>query len=203
MTGPGLIRRVVVPAVMAAVAVWCALRWNPAMAVAVWSGLAAGLCGIGAVLLARQPVGMATASGQVGAGFLRWGYRVGRGKLPGIVLVSWLIWSVLGAAVIGMTAFRAEPRTPWMILSWAIDGMALLYLVGVALINPRRAGALLVPLAVVLGMIAGSALLWRTGTESAQEKALLIGGAPIPVLALGYALMMGAMMLGGRKGGWK
>jgi hypothetical protein len=39
--------------------------------------------------------------------------------------------------------------------------------------------------------------------ESAHETALLIGGAPIPFLAAGYGLMMGALMLGGRKSGWK
>ncbi len=199
-----MIRRIIVLAVMAAVAVWCALHWSPPVALAVWCGLTLALCGIGAVLLSRQPVGIATPTGQIGAALLRWGYKVGRGRLPPVVLVSWLVWTVLGAAAIGFTAFRGEPRTPWMILAWGIDGLALLFLAGVLITNTARTrGALLIPTAVVLGMIGGSALLWMRGTASAQEKALLIGGAPIPVLAAGYALMLGAMMLGGRKGGWK
>ena len=199
-----MIRRIVVSAVMAAIAVWCALQWTPALAVAVWSGLAAALCGLGALLLARQPVGIATASGQVGAAFLRWGYKVGRGRLPPVVLVSWLVWTALGAAVIALTVFRAEPLTRLMILAWTLDGLVLLYLIGRTATNsPRTRGAMLIPIAAVLAMIGGSAILWRAGTESAHQTALLIGGAPLPLLAACYALLMGAMMLGGRKGGWK
>jgi|KBSMisStaDraftv2_1062788.scaffolds.fasta_scaffold152257_3 hypothetical protein len=199
-----MLRRLAVTVAMAALAVWCALRWGLPLGFAVWSGLVAALCGFGALLLSRQPVGVATASGQLGAAILRWGYKVGRGQLPGIVVVSWLIWVALGAAVMAVTLFRAEALTPWMILAWTIDGLALIYLIGVMTTRSGRTRiALLTPLLAVLGMIGLSGALWRAGTESARETALLIGGAPIPLLAAGYGLMMAAMMLGGRKGGWK
>jgi len=199
-----MLRRLAVTVAMAALAVWCALRWGLPLGFAVWSGLVAVLCGFGALLLSRQPVGVATASGQLGAAILRWGYKVGRGQLPGIVVVSWLIWVALGAAVMAVTLFRAEALTPWMILAWTIDGLALIYLIGVMTTRSGRTRiALLTPLLAVLGMIGLSGALWRAGTESARETALLIGGAPIPLLATGYGLMMAAMMLGGRKGGWK
>jgi hypothetical protein len=199
-----MLRRLAVTVAMAALAVWCALRWGLPLGFAVWSGLVAVLCGFGALLLSRQPVGVATASGQLGAAILRWGYKVGRGQLPGIVVVSWLIWVALGAAVMAVTLFRAEALTPWMILAWTIDGLALIYLIGVMTTRSGRTRiALLTPLLAVLGMIGLSGALWRAGTESARETALLIGGAPIPLLAAGYGLMMAAMMLGGRKGGWK
>ena len=199
-----MLRRLAVTVAMAALAVWCALRWGLPLGFAVWSGLVAALCGFGALLLSRQPVGVATASGQLGAAILRWGYKVGRGQLPGIVVVSWLIWVALGAAVMAVTLFRAEALTPWMILAWTIDGLALIYLIGVMTTRSGRTRiALLTPLLAVLGMIGLSGALWRAGTESARETALLIGGAPIPLLAAGHGLMMAAMMLGGRKGGWK
>jgi hypothetical protein len=199
-----MIRRFAVTVVMAAIAVWCVLRWGLPRGLAVWSGVVAVLCGLGALLLSRQPVGVATASGQLGAAVLRWGYKVGRGQLPGIAVVSWLIWTALGVAVMALTVFRAEPLTRWMILAWTIDGLALIYLIGVmATRTGRTLGALLMPLLTVLGMIGISGALWFAGTESARENALLIGGAPIPILAAGYGLMMAAMMLGGRKGGWK
>ena len=199
-----MIRRLTVTVAMAAIAVWCALHWGLPMGLAVWSGVAAALCGLGALLLSRQPVGFATASGQLGAAVLRWGYKVGRGQLPGIVVVSWLIWVALGAAVMALTIFRTEGLTPWMILAWTIDGVALIYLIGVmATRSGRTRSALLIPLSAVLGMIGVSGALWQRGTESARETALLLGGAPIPLLAAGYGLMMAAMMLGGRKGGWK
>ena len=199
-----MLRRLAVTVAMAALAVWCALRWGLSLGFAVWSGLVAVLCGFGALLLSRQPVGVATASGQLGAAILRWGYKVGRGQLPGIVVVSWLIWVALGAAVMAVTLFRAEALTPWMILAWTIDGLALIYLIGVMTTRSGRTRiALLTPLLAVLGMIGLSGALWRAGTESARETALLIGGAPIPLLAAGYGLMMAAIMLGGRKGGWK
>ena len=199
-----MLRRLAVTVAMAALAVWCALRWGLPLGFAVWSGLVAVLCGFGALLLSRQPVGVATASGQLGAAILRWGYKVGRGQLPGIVVVSWLIWVALGAAVMAVTLFRAEALTPWMILAWTIDGLALIYLIGVMTTRSGRTRiALLTPLLAVLGMIGLSGALWRAGTESARETALLIGGAPIRLLAAGYGLMMAAIMLGGRKGGWK
>jgi hypothetical protein len=78
-----MIRRFAVTTVMAAIAVWCAVRWGLPLGLAVWSGVVAVLCGFGALLLSRQPVGTATASGQLGAAVLRWGYKVGRGQLPG------------------------------------------------------------------------------------------------------------------------
>jgi len=85
-----------------------------------------------------------------------------------------------------------------------MDGLVLIYLIGVMTTRSGRTrGALLMPLLAVLGMAGVSGALWRAGTESARETALLIGGAPIPLLAAGYGLMMAAMMLGGRKGGWK
>lgn len=199
-----LIRRVAVTIAMIAIAVWCALRWGLPQGLLVWSGVVAVLCALGALLLSRQPVGEATASGQLGAAVLRWGYKVGRGQLPGIVVVSWLIWVALGAAVMAVTRFRTESLTPWMILAWTIDGVALLYLLGLmATRTGRTRSALLIPLAAVLAMIGVSALLWQRGTESARETALLLGGGPIPMLAAGYGLMMAAMLLGGRKGGWK
>jgi hypothetical protein len=118
--------------------------------------------------------------------------------------VSWLIWVALGAAVMAVTLFRAEQLTPWMIAAWTMDGLALIYLIGVMTTRSGRTRiALLTPLLAVLGMIGLSGALWRAGTESARETALLIGGAPIPLLAAGYGLMMAAIMLGGRKGGWK
>ncbi|HEU5155115.1 MAG TPA: hypothetical protein VFU03_10325, partial [Gemmatimonadales bacterium] len=179
-----MIRRFAVTVVMAAIAAWCALRWGLPLGLAVWSGLAAALCGLGALLLSRQPVGVSTASGQLGAAVLRWGYKVGRGQLPGIVLVSWLIWVALGAAVMALTIFRTQGLTPWMILAWTIDGVALLYLIGLmAIRSGRTRSALLMPLLAVLGMIGVSSVLWLKGTESARESALLVGGAPIPLLA--------------------
>jgi len=198
------IRRFAVTAAMAAFAVWCALRWGLPLGLAVWSGVVAALCGLAALLLARQPVGVATASGQLGAAVLRWGYKVGRGQMPGIVVVSWLIWVILGAAVMALTTFRSDPLTRWMIVAWTIDGLALIYLIGLMVTRTGRTrGALLMPLLAVLGMIAVSGALWQRRTESTRENALLIGGAPIPILAAGYGLMMAAMLLGGRKGGWK
>src|SRR5215467_8248119 len=108
------IRRIAVAVAMVAIAAWCGLRYGLPLGLLVWAGVVAALCGLGALLLSRQPVGQATASGQLGAAVLRWGYKVGRGQLPGIVVVSWLIWVILGGAVIALTQFRTEPLTPWM-----------------------------------------------------------------------------------------
>lgn len=199
-----LLRRLAAYVVMLALAAGIGERWAPPATFLVWSGAVAALCAAGAWLLSRQPIGETTAMGQVGAAVLRWGYRVGRGRLLPIALVSWLLWTLLGSAVILMLLHRSEPESVTMLAGWTIDLLALAFLVGRVLTNtPGSRGAVLVPALIVVGLIGGSALLWRVGSPPARQSALLLGAAPIPVLAAGYGLVLAAMLLGGRKGGWQ
>ncbi len=204
MKALALVRRLAAYLVMLALAAWIGQRRVPPASFLVWSGAVAALCAGGALLLSRQPIGEATALGQFGAAVLRWGYRVGRGQLLPIALVSWFLWTLLGSAVILMVRHRGEPETVIMLAGWTVDLLALSFLVGRVLTNtPGSRGAVLVPALIVVGLIGGSALLWRTGSPTARQSALLLGAAPIPFLAAGYGLVLAAMLLGGRKGGWK
>lgn len=204
MKALALLRRLAAYLVMLALAGWIGQRWVPPASFLVWSGAVALLCVVGALLLSRQPIGESTAMGQLGAAVLRWGYRVGRGQLLPIALVSWFLWTVLGGAVVLMVLHRGEPETVLMLAGWTVDLLALTFLVGRMLTNtPGSRGAVLLPALIVVGLIGGSALLWRAGTPTARQSALLLGAAPIPFLGAGYGLVLAAMLLGGRKGGWK
>ena len=146
---------------MAAAAVVCGVKLSLHAALATWAGLAAVVCVAGAILLQLQPVGVSTASGRVGSGFVHWGFQVGRGQLTPAVIISWLVWTLLGSAIIGLVQFRSDPRHVLMVLAWTVDIAALLYVTGVLATSRHSGGAmpgsLLVVAVALVAMIGGSA----------------------------------------------
>jgi len=169
--------------------------------ISLWALMAAAAAGL-------QPVGVLTLAGRIGGSFVHWGFRVGDGRLWPAVLVSFLIWTLLGAAVIGLTQHRSQPRHVLMLLAWVADGAALLYTVGVALTNRVGGrpvpGSLYLVAAVLVAMLVGSAALWLSGgSAQAKTTALVVAGGPALLVGVGYGLLAAVMMIGGRHGGWK
>ncbi len=191
---------------MVAVAFWLGSRFEWPAVLLIWSAAAAILCGFGALLLSRQPVGLATVSGQFGASLLRWGFQISRGQLPVALAVSWLVWAILGIGVIA-AATSPDPATQVMIAAWVLDGFALLYLIGLLILARQAPRALpkavFAPMLALVMMLAGSALLWLGHSESSRHAALLLAAGPQPVLGVAYTVFMGMMMVAGRKGGFR
>src|SRR5258708_11769583 len=179
---------------MAAAAVLCGLRLSLPAALAVWTGIAAAACAAGTALLVLQPVGELTLAGRIGGSFVYWGFRIGDGRLWPAVLVSFLIWTFLGAAVIAPTQHRSQPQHVLMLLAWAVDGAALLYTVGVALTNRIGGrpvpGSLYLLASVLVAVLVGSAALWLFGESArAQTTALVVAGAPALLAGVGYGVV--------------
>src|SRR5262249_37311956 len=86
-----------------AAAIGCAAlvqRFGPWQALGIWAGSMAVLCTGVALILHSQTPQKVTPANYVAGFVLQWGYRVGRGKLSAIVAISWVIWVLLGVAMI-------------------------------------------------------------------------------------------------------
>jgi hypothetical protein len=186
--------------VLAASAAAFALHFALPSALLAWTVLVASLCIGSAVLIARQPMDVSTAMGRVGGSLVRWGFRAGRGQFIPAVAISWLIWTVLGSLLMGLTVVRADPKSMLMLLAWTIDVMALFYVSGLVLVNRgsggRVPGSLLVVVAALVVVIGVSVFSWHLAdTDTAEMTALALAGGPLALVGIGYGIML-ALMVG-------
>ena len=202
-----------------------ARRLGPWTAMVAWAVVTGLLCGGIALVVRRQAPGRITAANYLMGLILQWGYGVAKGKLPGIVAISWGIWLLLGAAaVIGATALSSPSVSPavtvdvpadaqgrstlvmtLLVIAWIVDGAALLKLIGI-LATGRTAESVrsLGPIvAVLLIMIVGSvALVTLNPSASAARTALLLAGGPPLLLGLGYGAFVLLIVTVGRNARW-
>ncbi|MEX2212555.1 MAG: hypothetical protein WD768_00410 [Phycisphaeraceae bacterium] len=187
------------------VAAGLSLSLDLPVALTCWLALAAGLCLFASIAIARQPPETATPAGRLGGLLIRWGFVIGRGRLSIAVILSCLVWCILGSAVIAAVAFRGQTQTMLFVLAWTIDLLALFYLVGVPLRN-RSASMLrsLSPvIAVVAGMLFVSAVLWlNPQLWGGRDRALLIAGGPLLVIGGGYGLFLIVILTVGKRARW-
>jgi hypothetical protein len=202
----------------------CALlarKFGSGMGLVLWVAISGLACGATALAMRAQAMGKVTIINFIAGMVLQWGYRVGRGKLPAIIAVSWCIWVLLGTAVViainaqfatsttaspNATASVHEPISILMmsllVAAWIVDGAALLWVTGILLTSGNRSGQLrsLGPImAILLAIIAGSALLILMHPSAATARtALLIAGGPPLVVGVGYGLFIILILSTGR-----
>jgi hypothetical protein len=184
---------------MAALAATCGIQLNFPAALIAWAAFAVIACAGGALLIHRQPMGVATNGGLFGCGFVRWGFRAGRGKLMPAAAISCLIWLLLGGTIITSTQFTSHLP---IIVAWTGDSLGLFYIVGVMLANRSgRVPASLIKIVLgLVGLIAGSACLWfQAGTDSARAIAVAVAGGPPLFVGVGYGFVLAMGMLSQRK----
>ena len=179
-----------------------------------WAGAAALLCAAGALLIRSQPLGQATLAGRVGFFVVHFGFRAGQGKIAAAAVISWLVWVVVGCAVIWSTGSGFQLLRAAMALAWTINVLGLFYVWGIVLRNrpradnpnpePMRVPSSLSKLStVVVTLIAVSAVLWWVfGTPAAQLAALLVAGGPLLVVGGGYGLVLLVMLTAGKNVRW-
>jgi hypothetical protein len=170
-----------------------------------WAAATAIICVIGGLMIRAQPLGEATILGRIGGAFVRWGYRAGQGKLPPAVIISWLVWLVIGAAAIWALHFRNEVRPLVLTLGWASQVLLLFYLVGMWLAN---AGAdshfrnrFITMAGMVLLLLATSVVLWFKAAGTARGAAVILAAIPLGA-ALIYGIFVAVLMLVGGKARW-
>jgi len=183
-------------------------------ALAIWVGASAAMCAMAAVLLHRQ------APGRIGvvnyaAGFvLPWGYRIGNGRLTAIAITSAIIWALLGAAVVTLRIPASSAAhvdnthavlRALLLMSWIIDGGALLYLLSVMSRSPGLVRSLLKVTAIVAAMLIASVALTlfsHPGSGTMMPLALAISGGPPLVVGSAYGLFLLVMLTVGRNARW-
>lgn len=170
-----------------------------------WAVIIGVVCILGGIAIRSQPVGEATIAGRVGSGFVRWGYRAGHGTLPAAVVISWLVWLVIGAAAIAAFHFRHDLRPLILSLGWTTEILLLFYLIGMWLANAGAESAFrlrfLSMAGMVLAILVVSVLLWFKSGGSGRNLAVVIAAIPLGV-TLVYGIFLAVLMTVGGKTRW-
>ena len=202
-------------AVVVAVTLGMRAVMSPWLAWLATIGVGALLAVLGALVLRTTKVGELTWKNRLAGHLLPWGYHLGGGSLPGLVLGCVVVWAAVAAAVLLASAPGAavaapnQPAaatvgaSPWLLLAWIVDGAFLLWMVGQLRKHyqpgtsvTRSQGKLVL---TVAAMLVGSVVLHLLGRPG---FALLVVGGPVLVVGGGYALFLGVILLFGRNMRW-
>ncbi|MCC7399763.1 MAG: hypothetical protein IT455_22045 [Planctomycetes bacterium] len=179
------------------------------------TAVGATMAALGASLLRVLVTGRMGWRNRVAGLLLPWGYRLGRGRLAGIVVGTTAGWLLLGAATLfgwpAITTPAPEPpgATPapsapwWLWLAWTLQAMALLTVL-LALIPGRAHGVRVVRsrqkvAGLLVLMIGGSVLLHTNGHT---WLAGLVAAGPPLALALFAAGFLAIVLLSGHRMRW-
>jgi hypothetical protein len=170
-----------------------------------WLILVAVLCLVGGVAIRSQPLGEATIFGRVGSAVVRWGFAASHGKLWAAVVISWLVWLVIGAGAIGALHFRDQVQPTILSLGWTSEVLLLFYLIGMWMANAGADSSFRMKFVSMAGMVvlllASSIFLWFRTTGAIRNTAVIIAAIPLGV-ALLYGAFMAVMLLVGGKARW-
>ena len=186
-------------AIMAGAALALAVSVDLAAAVLAWLAFSALACAIAAFAMWRQPLAVSTTTGRLGGNLVRWGFDAADGQLLPAVGISWLVWALLGTALISAIQGRGDRQHVLIIVAWTFDTLALMYTIGLML---ERSGSsmarALFPVAGVLaGMLVVSAILWlRPQLPGGRYAALLVAGGIPLFVGVGYGLFALVMVIG-------
>jgi hypothetical protein len=167
------------------------------------------VCGITAILFRRAPMGKVTVINYAAGILLPFGYFVGKGKLLPIVTTSWVVWSAVSIASSIAAARGYDPRVVTddgqhhvttmlvlLIVSWILDGFAILYLLRTIArrlsIRSAAARQLFMMICLLVVLIALSAVLWSHGFSA---LALLVAGGPICFVGGSYGLFLAVVLI--------
>lgn len=178
----------------AVAAYWLAGNIGSSRGALVWAVASALACGIGAVLLRTSAIRRVTWRNRLAGYLIPWGWRLNRGRLWPIPVVSWVVWMAAGGAAVLLRP-TAEELTPVvriaLFAAWMVDA-ALVFLLGtiVQATPGSRVGPLWKPAAGIAGVIVASIGLYLAGLTMI---ALVVGGGP--PLAIGGGLGLFVLLL--------
>lgn len=202
-------------AVVVAVTLGMRAMLSPWYAFAATTAAGATFAALGALVLRATRVGEVTWRNRLAGFLLPWGYFLGRGQLPGIVLGCVLVWAALAGAV--LLGHGVQPAAPigaqpanvapglswWLLIAWIVDGACLIYMIGMlrkhfvpASQVTRTQGKLVL---LLVAMLAGSIALHLGGNGG---LALTVAGGPTLLVGGGYGLFLGFILVFGRNMRW-
>lgn len=171
-----------------------------------WAGVTAVGCVLGAVLLRTSRIGEITWKNRAAGYLIPWGWRLNRGLLWPVPVISWLTWVAIGG---GSVLLRPDvvDEAPGagvriaLFASWTIDAAALIFLLGtIRQATPGgRVRSLWKLVAVIAGLIGASVGLYLGGLPTA---ALVVGGGPPLLLSACLGLVVLLFSTVGRNTRW-
>ncbi|MDY3553653.1 hypothetical protein R5W24_002757 [Gemmata sp. JC717] len=201
-----LVRRVASVAAAAALCYWAAGSLGPGPALLLWGGVAAVACVLGAILLRVSAVGRVTWRNRAAGYLIPWGWRLNRGRLWPVAVISWCVWFAVGAAAVLLRPPQdgdcpAVGMRLALFVAWAVDTAALVFVTGsICQATPGgRVGALWRLGAAIAALIGASVALHLGGLSRA---ALVLAGGPPAALAAGAVLLVVVMATVGRNTRW-
>ncbi|MBN9520167.1 hypothetical protein J0H58_16835 [bacterium] len=189
----------------AAAACYGLAEWlgTPAFA-AIWVATTGAGCALGAALLRTSEIGRVTWRNRAAGYLIPWGWRLNRGRLWPVPLISWAVWAAIGGAVFLLRSGPAEEQPGLRIAlfaAWVVDAAALLFVLGsIRQATPgSRVGSLWRLTAILAGLILTSVGLYLGGMTLA---ALAVGGGPPAVVGGCALLFVGLVVTIGRNARW-
>jgi len=182
------IRNAVLLTAVAAVAYGLTAEFGLWPAFLTCAAVSAVACVAGAILLRTSGIGRVTWRNRLAGYLIPWGWRLNRGKLWPLPVIS---WAVCGVAAL----LRPVPDQPSLgvrsalLAAWVIDAAAIVYLLGtIAQTTPgSRVGSLWKLVAAIAGLIGASAGLYLGGQTTA---ALTVADGPPAAIGGGFGLVV-------------
>jgi hypothetical protein len=196
------LKRAILLAGVAAAAYGLAAEFGPWSAVLTCAAVAAVACVIGAILLRTSAIGRVTWRNHLAGYLIPWGWRLNRGRLWPVALISWVVWTaVCGAAVLLRSDEPSLGMRAALLAAWLIDASALVFLLGtVAQATPgSRLGSVWKLAGVTAGVLCASVGLYLGGQTTV---ALIVGGGPPAALGGVFGLVLLIFATVGRNTRW-
>jgi hypothetical protein len=196
------IKRAIVIVAAALSCVWLAEQYGTTTASLIWAGLMALACGIGTVLLRTSRVSQVTWRNRLAGYLIPWGWRLNRGLLWPIPVISWIVWMAIGAA-----AMLLRPGSESLALrlalftAWVVDASVVVFLLGTLQQSTAgsRAGSVWKLFVLVVSLPVVSIGLYIGGLAPA---ALAVGGGPPLVAGVVFGLFTLVLLTLGRNARW-
>jgi len=196
------LKKAVLLAFAAVAAYGLAVELGPWSAFLTCAVVSAAACAAGAILLRTSAVGRVTWRNRLAGYLIPWGWRLNRGKLWPLPVISWAVWTaVCGAAVLLCRDQPSLGMRAGLLAAWLIDAAALMYLLGtISQATPgSRVGSLWKLVAAIAGVLCASVGLYLGGQTTA---ALIVGGGPPAVIGGGFGVVLLVFATVGRNTRW-
>lgn len=196
------LKKAVLFAGSAAAAYGLATEFGPWPAFLACAVVAAVACVLGAILLRRSTIGQVTWRNRLAGYLIPWGWRLNRGRLWPVAIISWVVWTaVCGAAVLLRSGEPSLGMRAALLAAWLIDASALVFLLGtiVQATPGSRLGSVWKLVTFIVAVLCARVGLYVVGQTTA---ALIVGGGPPAVIGGVFGLVLLIFMTVGRNTRW-
>lgn len=196
------LKKAILLAAVAAAAYGLCVEFGPWSAAFTCATVAVVACVIGMVLLRTSTIGQVTWRNYLAGYLIPWGWRLNRGRLWPVGVISWVVWTaVSGAAALLRADEPSLGMRAALLAAWLIDASALMFLLGtiVQATPGSRLGSVWKLVAFITVVLCASVGLYVAGQTTA---ALIVGGGPPAVICGAFGLVLLIFSTVGRNTRW-